>query len=71
MIFGECPYNDCDEPICIACADRCPAYQRIVCKKCGRVFWEKHSRINPEAFTEEDFNKKYKIDEETREVKEI
>jgi len=70
MISGECPYEDCDEPIFIPCADKCPAFQKIICEKCKRVFWEKHSRINPEGFTEEDFYKKYEVNEETREIKE-
>jgi hypothetical protein len=69
MIFGECPYDDCDEYLMIPIADHCPVFQKINCPKCGRIIWEYHSRIEPEAFTEKEFNEKYEIEEETKTIK--
>lgn len=70
MIFGECPYEDCDEPFTTFMAECTPVFEKIKCEKCGRFFMELHSRIQPEGFTMDDFNKKYEVNEETKEIKE-
>jgi hypothetical protein len=70
MIFGECPYDDCNEPIVNPICDDAPKFQRLVCEKCGRVIWLYHSRLDPVAYTEKAFAEKYDLDEATKSIKE-
>lgn len=66
MIFGECP--NCDEPVCNSFAGA-GQMQRIVCDACHKPYWLKHSRLDPEAFTEADFAEQYEVDEATKTIK--
>jgi len=68
MIFGDCPYDDCNAPVSTACADKCPAFSKETCETCGREYWLKHSRIDPVAYTLKDFAEEYEIDEENRKI---
>jgi hypothetical protein len=70
MIFGECPYDDCNEPMVNAICDNPPMFQRLICEKCGRVIWLYHSRIDPVAYTEDGLLEKYEIDETTKSITE-
>ena len=70
MIFGECPYDDCKESFTTGIAPQCPAFQKHVCEKCKRTIWTYHSRLDPHSYTEEGFNEKYKVDEETKHIEE-
>jgi len=71
MIFGECPYEDCDgsHAIPLASDAELPAFSKETCETCGRIFWLKHSRIDPVAYTED----AVLVNEETRsvEIKEV
>lgn len=69
MIFGDCPYDDCNEPMCNSMGDRY-GFEKLNCEKCGRVIWLLHSRVDPVAYTDKGFRDKYEIDEETKQVKE-
>lgn len=69
MIFGECPYNDCNQQMMNAICVNLPMFERLVCEKCGRVIWLYHSRLEPVAYTEEGFLEKYDLDEETKSIK--
>lgn len=69
MIFGECPYNDCNQQMMNSICDTPPMFQKLVCEKCGRVIWLYHSHIEPVAYTEESFAEKYDLDEETKSIK--
>jgi hypothetical protein len=62
MIIGECPYDDCDDVHFISIAEKCPAVSDHVCDKCKRIYYIYHSRVDPGAFTEEDFKKHFIID---------
>jgi glutaredoxin len=69
MNIGECPYNDCDEVFLLPIPKNTPTYQKRTCPTCKRPLWYKFSRINPEAWTEEDFLKLFTVDEETKEIR--
>ena len=69
MIFGEFPYNDCNQQMMNFICDNPPMFERLVCEKCGRVIWLYHSRIEPVAYGEEDFLEKYDLDETTKSIK--
>lgn len=71
MIIGECPYDDCNSDLWIPISKKCPVFQKHECKKCKRVIWTYHSRIDPYSYTEEGFLEEYKIDEETKSVEKI
>ena len=66
MIFGECPYDDCNNTHSYPLADECPVFQRLVCENCGRPMWMYHSRLDPIAYTDEGFFDEYDVDEETK-----
>lgn len=66
MIFGDCP--NCDEPVCNAFAGA-GQMQRIICEACHKPYWLKHSRLDPEAFTEADFAERYEVNEATKTIK--
>ena len=70
MIFGGCPYDDCDEPMFNPICDNPPMFQKITCEKCGRVVWLYHSRIDPVVYTEKGFSEKYEVDEATKSIRE-
>lgn len=69
MIFGECPYDDCSEPFTTSMAEQTPVFEKLKCEKCGRQFMEYHSRIQPEGYTMEDFEKEFELDESTKSIK--
>jgi len=37
----------------IAMADKTPAFSKYKCPECGTIQYIKHSRINPETYSEE------------------
>lgn len=64
MIIGECPH--CDEPITLELPDvPLPTFAKITCESCGEWFWEKFSRIDPEAYLPEEIE----VDEETKSIR--
>lgn len=69
MIFGECPY--CEQPVVNHLArDRpLPCFEKVECESCKKWYWLKHSRVDPEAWTDEEFRKLYEINEETKAIK--
>jgi hypothetical protein len=38
-----------------------PVFERAVCDECDEVVWVKHTRVQPETWTDEDFHKAYEI----------
>jgi hypothetical protein len=69
MIFGNCPYEDCDADFTTSMGES-PRFEKHSCEKCGRVIWTLHSRIQPESYTQEGFALKYDVDEETKHITE-
>ncbi len=65
MISGTCPYEGCGGMVWLPIADLpLPRYQKHDCEECGRVIWTKHSRLDPESWTEADFP--FVVDEEKK-----
>lgn len=67
MIIGECPYCNVtmhnflfDGPL--------PKFQKLTAECCGNVVWLRHSRVNPQAYSEVGFAKEHEVNEETKEV---
>ena len=67
MNFGDCPYPDCSGSLeWAAVPDASPKFIRDACPDCQQVVWRKLSRLTPEAFTEQDFQNRYTVDEATK-----
>lgn len=69
MNFGDCPYGDCDGLISIGVPERTPVFCKETCETCGREFWWMVSRIQPKAYTLEEFAERFVVDEETKSIK--
>lgn len=69
MIFGDCPYDGCSGFHAIPCL--APGWTKEKCETCGREFWLRHSRIDPEAYTLEGFAQKYAVDEIKKQIIEL
>ena len=65
MVFGECPYVDCDESYAEVSPAKTPRFGKTECEKCGREFWVLFSRITPSACTPDELE----IDEDTKSIK--
>lgn len=52
----------------IPCADKCPVIQKYTCPKCKTLQWIKHSRVEPETYSEDmvKVNEKTKMAEITK-----
>lgn len=62
MIIGNCP--TCEALTMNAIADRpLPCFQKCTCEECGQVYWLYHSRLDPEAYTQAEFDEKWIIGE--------
>jgi hypothetical protein len=72
MIHGNCPYKDCEEDflVDIEGVENLPRYWRHKCEACDQTIYTKLSRIDPESWTEEEFNRLYEINWETKVIKE-
>ena len=68
MQIGDCPYEDCNALMTAAMPDQTPCFGKYECEECGRVVWLHHSRLNPEAYTEEGFHAYFDLNEETRSI---
>jgi hypothetical protein len=71
MNFGECPYDDCNEMLWIEIPDHSGKWFPMLCPKCHRKVWYFVSRIDPKAWTEADFLKKFTVNEFTKTIKAI
>ncbi len=58
MIFGEWP---CCGAFSMVEIGPVPCFERIICDECGAVVWLRHSRIDPEMWTDEDFQREYEV----------
>lgn len=67
MIIGECPY--CAEIETTAIAPQCPVFSKETCESCGKRYWLYHSRLDPMRYSIEDFEKKFELDESTKEIR--
>ena len=69
MIIGECPY--CDHSNMTECAPVCPAFSKETCAGCDKSYWLLHSRIDPMAYSVEDFEKEYRVNDETKTLEKV
>lgn len=71
MQMGECPYEDCDDFQMRILPDKpLPLFSKEECPGCKRTIWVRYSRVDPEAYTEGDFNKAFEVDEATKQIRE-
>lgn len=66
--FGDCPYDDCSGTIWLSVPERTPTYVEIDCEKCHRPIWYKLSRVEPIAWTKEDFEREFVVDRDARTI---
>lgn len=62
MIFHNC--IKCDYFEMIPMADKTPAFEKYECPECNTTQWIKHSRLQPETYSED----MIEVDEEDRSV---
>ena len=63
MIFGS--YPCCQASLLISMPSITPTFMKDKCPECGAVVWHKLSRIGSASYTEEEFEKRFDVDEET------
>lgn len=56
---------NCDYFEMIPCAEKCPVYQKYKCPECKTTQWIKHSRWNPETYSED----MVEVNEKTKTIK--
>ena len=66
MILGA--YPCCEGGLSIAMPPGGPFWMKEVCPHCGKVVWHFLTRVNPTSITEEDFDKVYDHDPETKKI---
>jgi len=66
MIFGDCP--NCDGPVCNSFHEA-GYMERIICEHCDKIYWLKHSRLDPKAYTQSQFDERFTLDEPTKTIK--
>ncbi len=69
MNFGDCPYDGCKGMLMLEVPERTPAYAIVQCPECARDVWYRFSRVDPEAWTPEQFEAEHIIDEATRTIR--
>lgn len=68
MNLGDCPYEDCDGFLSFELPERTPVYAIVECETCNRSLWYKFSRVDPIAWTIEDFEAEHIVDVETHSI---
>lgn len=67
MIIGGCPY--CNSSMrWVGVPDSAPIWMKDTCEDCEKVVWRWLTRINPQAWKEEDFLEIYAVDEEKKNI---
>jgi len=67
MNFGDCPYCN-DFTGFFKVPKKTPCYGKVECESCGKEIWYKFSRIAPESWTIEDFEKEFNVDHINRKI---
>ncbi len=68
MIMGSCPYEKCDGPLWIG--DLPYGWVKTECEECKKWIWTLTSCFDPISYTDEEFRKRYIINEETKQIEE-
>jgi hypothetical protein len=66
MIFGKCP--NCDAHAAHKMPREASVFSKTECTFCKKPYWMYYDRQYSRAYTEEDFNKIYVINEETKNI---
>jgi len=67
MQIGKCPYDDCDDEQMRMLPDGpLPVLGKEECPGCSRTIWVYYSRVEPQAFTQEDFEKVFTITDDRK-----
>lgn len=66
MIFGECPY--CGGTVMFDVPEQTPRFRKETCEGCGKEYWEYYSRMDPQAYTTEGFEREFVVDEANRTI---
>jgi len=70
MQIGSCPHDDCDDQRMRILPDKkLPLLSRETCPGCGRTIWVYYSRVDPKAYTQEQFEQEFVYDEVTKSVR--
>lgn len=69
MNIGNCPYPDCEGMIALEVPERTPVYELVQCSACKRDVWYRLARVDPEAWTREQFEAEHIIDDVTKSIK--
>jgi len=69
MNFGDCPYCN-DFTGFFEVPEKTPAFAKVQCQSCGKEIWYRLSRIDPQSWTIEDFEKEFIIDHENHRIQE-
>jgi hypothetical protein len=70
MNFGDCPYDECSGTFFEPVPEKTPVWAKLACETCSRPVWYKFSRFDPEAWTVEDFDANFIVDEQTKSIRE-
>lgn len=70
MIVGTCPHFGCYHQLSVSANANDPEFEKMTCPECKKVFWQRRNGYEPEAMTEEEFDKHYTFDEKTKTVSE-
>ena len=63
MMFGGCPYEDCEHTACRYLPDLpLPQFSQETCDGCGRTVWVLYSRVDPMVYTKEGFEAEFEHD---------
>jgi len=72
-VMGTCPYDGCGGDRWIAFDEeraRLPMFHKGTCDDCGKTVWTILRRWDPLEYTEQGFNEKYVVNEETKVISE-
>jgi hypothetical protein len=68
MNMGECPYPGCFGILAFEVPKDTPSYSIVQCDDCERDVWYRFSRLDPQAWTREQFEAEHVIDEQTKTI---
>lgn len=68
MQIGDCPHDDCNGITTREMPARTPVYELVQCPSCGRDVWLRLSRVNPNAWTVDQFLTEHHLDHETKTI---
>lgn len=68
MQIGDCPHDDCNGITTREMPERTPVFELVQCPSCRRDVWLRLSRVDPHAWTFDQFLTEHHIDHETKTI---